>query len=395
MTIRAVHVRGPFRGTSGYDHHVREFVRELLCQGIAVQLENLPNWSGSRRPSTSDDALFASLGRRVDAKVSLQFCMPEHVVFAAGKRIVNYTMFEATRIPAPWVQRAHEVDLTVLPTESSRIAWVDSGAAAERLRLCPLGVDVTRFRPDARPLRLQGLRGEPLSDYRLRFLNVSEPSPRKNLAGLIRAWLTATTPEDNAILVMKVASHGGTPGAFARWLHEAQEVTGKALSQAAPICALRATLSDEQMTRLFASVTHYISMSHAEGWDQPMMEAAATDLRLIAPEHSAYLAYLNESIADLLPSHEVPTDFEDVEWGWRLFGGASWWKPDDTAAAAAIRAAIDGTGQAKASPRTRIAEGFTWAQATKTLIEILTEVENNPQASVYQVSNLTTENVPH
>ena len=50
MTIDLLIVRGPFRGPSGYDHHVREFVRELHNQGLAIQLVDLPSWPSAHRP---------------------------------------------------------------------------------------------------------------------------------------------------------------------------------------------------------------------------------------------------------------------------------------------------------------------------------------------------------
>ena len=68
MTVRAVQVRGPFHGTTGYDHHVREFVRALLQHGVEVQLLDLPDWTPSRLPPTADDATFESLSAPVDAR---------------------------------------------------------------------------------------------------------------------------------------------------------------------------------------------------------------------------------------------------------------------------------------------------------------------------------------
>jgi len=37
-------VRGPFRGPTGYEHHVREFVRRLHALGVAIELVDLPEW---------------------------------------------------------------------------------------------------------------------------------------------------------------------------------------------------------------------------------------------------------------------------------------------------------------------------------------------------------------
>jgi hypothetical protein len=51
------------------------------------------------------------------------------------------------------------------------------------------------------------------------------------------------------------------------------------------------------MPGLFAAASHYWSMSHGEGRDQPMIEAAASGLRLIVPRHTAYLEYLDADVA--------------------------------------------------------------------------------------------------
>jgi glycosyltransferase involved in cell wall biosynthesis len=131
-----------------------------------------------------------------------------------------------------------------------------------------------------------------------------------------------------------------------------------------------ALLADADMPRLFAAATHYWSMSHGEGWDQPMIEAAATGLRLIAPRHSGYTAYLDDTIARLLPARLVPADFGR---GWESFRDAEWWEPDEKAAADAVREAID-RGPAGPTARSRIVSAFTWDQAARRLLEILAEL---------------------
>jgi hypothetical protein len=48
-----------------------------------------------------------------------------------------------------------------------------------------------------------------------------------------------------------------------------------ALGQAAPVLFTDRLLPGADMPGLYAAATHYWSMSHGEGWDQPMTEAAA------------------------------------------------------------------------------------------------------------------------
>lgn len=371
MTLSALKIRGPFRGPSGYEHHVREFVRELHRRDVELELQDLPEWGPAKLPPHLLDPLFETLRNPVDAPVVIQFCMPHQIHHHIRLVDVNYTMFEATRIPTQWVKRARRCDMTVLPTESSRMAWVGSGVPTDRLSLCPLGIDPTRFDGSAQPLDLPWQKPKPIREHRMRFLNVSELGPRKNLVALLRAWLLATTDKDDAVLILKLGDYApGRRELFCRQLDTVERQIGKALQEAAPIHLVYDVYSDDEMPSLFAAATHYISLSHGEGWDQAMMEAVASGLVPVAPAHSAYLAYLDATIAHLIPSQKVPVALDDeLE---VLFAGAYWWEPDVDEAAAIVRSLIDGTASAKASGRGYILNEFTWEKAAARLLEIAT-----------------------
>ncbi|HET9016749.1 MAG TPA: glycosyltransferase [Thermomicrobiaceae bacterium] len=373
--IGALRVRGPFRGPSGYDHHTREFVREMARQGVAVQLLELPGWGAVRLPEALRDPWFERLDRPVDARVTLHFAMPHQVVPAEGNANVDYTMFEATRVPDLWVERNREHALVVVPTTSSRDAWLASGFPGERLRVCPLGVNAALFAAPGPPLPLITEAGLPVARYRHRFLNVSELGPRKNLVGLLGAWLAATRPDDDAILLVKLGQYApGWLDLLRRDLRALEERTRQRFADAAPVQFLFDLLADREMPRLYAAATHYVSLSHGEGWDQTMVEAAVSGLRLIAPDHSAYRDYLTPETATLIPSREVPAGFVGDPTLQALFAGANWWEPDQGAAAAAIRDAIDGRDAGRTGAGPAIARRFSWEESTRALLAILDEV---------------------
>jgi glycosyltransferase involved in cell wall biosynthesis len=368
-------VKGPFVGSSGYAHLTREFVKELVRQGIRVQLVELQGWGGAL-PDEARDNWLRSLSEPVESGIVLHFAMPHQVEVVPNKLNVNYTMFEADRIPASWVARGMRHDLVIVPTESSRRAWVDSGIEESSLHICPLGIDARLFAQEFPPMRLQVPDGRLLEEYRCRFLNISELRQRKNHVGLLRAWARATTPHDDAVLILKMSAYQShVVGQFQQDLDEMQQRLGKSLREAAPVFFLMAVYPDELMPKLYAAATHYLSMSFSEGWDLPMMEAAASGLHLIAPEHSAYTTYLDRTVAHMLACEEVPAAFdgllgrEDAV----FFKGANWWRPDEDAAVALIRAIIDGTMHEKLSPRQRILDTFTWERATSRLIKLLEE----------------------
>ncbi|HEX4167515.1 MAG TPA: hypothetical protein VHZ55_18775 [Bryobacteraceae bacterium] len=376
--VKALTVRGPFRGPSGYDHHVREFVRELDRQGIRVHLIDLPHWTAAKLSNPLKDSFFESLNRPVDSNIVLHLTLPQDAHSAHGKHNVNFTMFEASRIPTNWVRHNQRHDLVIVPTESSRRAWIASGMDDKRLRLCPLGVDPSRYATIGEPLELKLPSGEPVSQYRIRFLNISELNPRKNLIGLVRAWISATTPSDDTVLILKTGA----------WIRRAQQgfdeqldamltKLEKRLEDAAPILFVRRMLADAEMPRLYRAATHYVSMSFGEGWDQAMMEAAATGLQLIAPDHSAYQCYLDRSIARLITAHQAPVVFDGDPATAAFFRDATWWKPDEAEAVRAIRDAIEHRNDPTGSPQHRTLTEFTWEKATNRLLEILAEI-NRP-----------------
>jgi hypothetical protein len=96
--MKSIEVVGPFKGFTGYDRHTREFVRQFLLQGVRVQLTNLAGWS-LELPPQMREVCFDQLSSAVNADTVLHFTMPNHVQPRSGKRNVNYTMFEADRIP--------------------------------------------------------------------------------------------------------------------------------------------------------------------------------------------------------------------------------------------------------------------------------------------------------
>ncbi len=92
---KALMVRGPYKGPTGYDHHVREFVRHLAQQGIRQQLIDVPEWGPVKLPDDMRDPWFDTLSTPVNANALLHFCMPHQVRVVKGILNVNYTMFEA------------------------------------------------------------------------------------------------------------------------------------------------------------------------------------------------------------------------------------------------------------------------------------------------------------
>ena len=202
--------------------------------------------------------------------------------------------------------------------------------------------------------------------------------PRKNQLGLIEAWLMATTPADDAVLILKLNQfRHGLAERFQADLRAVFERVGRTPDDCAPIHMITEYLPDAQMHRLYRAATHYISLSFGEGWDLPMTEAAAAGLTLVAPRHTAYLDYLNDANAHLISCDEVSVAGRDgalARVDAELFEGLTWWMPDLGEATSVIREIIDGRGPHKSSPRDSINERYAWPTVARQLLDVLDEL---------------------
>src|SRR5262249_26558239 len=130
------------------------------------------------------------------------------------------------------------------------------------------------------------------------------------------------------------------------------------------------TLPPDAMPSVYAAATHYISMSRGEGFDLAMVEAGVSGLQLIAPRHTAYLDYLNDGIAYLVPVVPQDASMPDDPATDELLCGAHWWEPDQDEACAIIRGIIAGQAELKPSGRATLSK-LSWSQTAERLEQLV------------------------
>lgn len=367
----AVRVSAPVLGLTGYEQHSRKMIEGLAGLGVHIGLTGLEQWTSQRLPGAAD-VRWEALVRPVKAAIHFHSCMPQSLRCSPGLPNIHYTMFESTRICQAWAEAARPCARVVVPTEFSRRAWTAAGVAPEKVVTCPLGVDGDLFRPGARPRRLRLKDGRDVASFRHRVLHMSDASGRKNMPALLRAWMLGTRRDDNAVLILKLSFFWkGGREVFSRDIAEAEAELGRPLHAAAPVCLLDDSLGEREMPGVYTAATHYWSMSHGEGFDLPMHEAAACGLQLLAPAHSAYLDYLDPSIAHLIPAKEAPAVLRDDPLTSEFFTGSFWWDPEVEAAASLLRDLAEGKLPPTRPAREVLTPRYTWEATARRLAEIL------------------------
>gem|GEM_PF-732960 len=386
--VTGVRLRGEFCNYTGYARFARELAFALDDLGMNVQAEETAHFG----PEAIGSAAFARLKSMTDP-VETPFLV--HITTPALARLepsmtnLLFTQFEASRLPLTWKRLTDLADGIIVPSLSSREAWLAEGVPATKVRQCPQGVNAARLAA-AHPLpaRMDAeVRGRRFGDHAVRFLNVSDiySGFRKHPGSLLAAWLAATDSDDDAVLGLKWSSGQGPEKvrAFAgTLLGEIERLVGKPASEAAPILLLCDMVPDRELAATYAGCTHYISVSAGEGWDLPMMEAGAAGLRLIAPDHSGYRAYLNDTIATLLPSRPAHVLTDGLNDTIRAeYAGSMNWEVDLDAAADAIREAIRGDDAYKPRAQETICREFTWQRAAEQLVRILEGIDGASRAT--------------
>jgi len=363
---------GPCRGPTGYDNQVRQ-----LCKGLAENKRLFEFYEFAWGPVSLPQDWLSPLSQTqppllVKPGVTLHFVMPPQVQPCNDTYNVNFTMFEASTIPREWALHSMQHDHVIVPTASSANAWIRSGVSEDKISICPLGIDSEIFKPGIPAGNIGRIRGKAVHEYRTRLLNISDFIPRKNITGLLLAWLDATTDADDAVLILKACLYQHE---LYNWLQNEiramERRTGKTFEKAAPVFWITDVLHPAAMPSLYAVATHYISMSHGEGWDLPMMEAGACGLQLIAPRHSAYENWMDERWTCFIPSYEidVPHFYPPT-----LLSGLRFWQPEHDAAVDIIKQAVKGQQLCSQSAAEAIRGRFTWANTTKQVLNIIDNV---------------------
>lgn len=353
-------VRGPYQGISGYAHMTNRLVDAMAAGGTRIHKLGL----------LGNEPWVSPIDAPVRGRSILSCLTPPTVERVPGLMTINLSMFEGTRIPASWRRFSAHHDLVIVPTESSRVAWVERGYPEDRLRVCPLGVDPETM--DGPLVQIVTPTGRPVTSYKHRILNVSDFIPRKNVDGVLRVWLKVTSATDDAVLVLKLGKgNAQTSAAIEALFQQTEALVGKKREEAAPVVIICAALDEDSMTRLFRTATHYWSLSHGEGWDLPMSKAGAMGLQLIAPAHSSYVDYLDEDVARMIPCTIGPAHLPNSREPWPIFHGLDWWEPDEDVAAEILTRVLHGQDDRPRDARTRLLERFTWSQAANRLLSIL------------------------
>lgn len=280
-------------GTQHFPNDLKPYLKGFLEEGTEVSGENYHKEIGSKLETSYDMQLSYTVLRN--------FCQ----YFVRGdKNRFGIWNYETTVLPKAFAKYHHCVDKVVPSSAFSKKIFTDNGMPEEHQVVIPHGIHIDRF---------QTLGKYPLkTNKKIKVLcNIAQPHLRKNIPGLLNAWGKAFTKADDVCLVLKISKKGPNP-MFDIPFTEVFNKFKLQYKNHAEIEIIDTFITD--IETLYNSCDVLFTMTHAECFWMPGLEAFAANKVVIAPRYGGQLDYMNDDNSVLIDGKMIRADNRMQYW---------------------------------------------------------------------------------
>ncbi|MGL5059276.1 MAG: glycosyltransferase family 4 protein [Microcoleus sp.] len=287
-------------------------------------------------------------------------------VFAATEwGIVTNTVLEAIGVKSLTETHVNSEAKIITPSAWSKDGLIRSGVQPDRIAVVPLGTDTNIYYPLSDSERRSLRQNFGWSDYFI-FLNIGGQTDRKGIRPLLKAFAATVDKYPNARLVLKGSellypSRDEIATASRVVLTDAERA--KVLPR---LIYTGSQLSFIQIAQLYQAADAYVSPYLAEGFNLPILEAAACGLPVICTAGGPTDDFTHPDFAMPIESKFRAVDID----GERLFILAPKWEHLTQLMQGAIAQPEIAAKARIAGPRF-VAENFTWKRAVDRLLQVI------------------------
>ena len=281
-----------------------------------------------------------------------------------SSRWILFLPWEYTRVPIRVVEALQQADEIWTTSEFSRQAFQNSGIAADRISVIPLGVEPSLYHrsQEAPPLALP-------TEKSFRFLFVGGTIHRKGIDLLLDAYGTVFGPNDEVTLVIKEMGH---PTLYANQSARERIEEFQADEDAPELLYLTEFFAEEKMHALYRACDLVVLPYRGEGFCLPALEAAACRVPAIVTRGGPTDEFLPEG------SHwKLSADLRSIGpsvYGMPCAGEAAFLEPDRSELERLLREAPQEISQIR-GPMADLSETVlttqTWDRTAQTLCDLL------------------------
>lgn len=250
-------------GASGYSEASRNYIAALASQpdvNLSVKSVNFEPWKTDQ--SAYADIINPLLNKPMVPDVNVIHMTPENFPQhrKPGIKNIGYTVWETSLLPKKWPSLCNLLDGVMVPCDWNVDVFRNSGVTVP-VRKVEHAIDITEFEGKIPHMEF----GFPKDKYI--FYSVFQWTERKNPVGLIRAFLSEFTKQDNVCLVLKSYRLNNSEE-DKKWVEKEIHSVGSTmyLEDHAPIYLVHKALSRHAMLSLHEQGDCFVAPSRAEGW---------------------------------------------------------------------------------------------------------------------------------
>lgn len=280
-----------------------------------------------------------------------------------GKRKLGIWMSEAAGVnalPNGFAKHHRECDWLIPPSEFARQVFLDSGIPEAKMKTIPLGLGPEWFAEGpVYPLK---------TDKRFRLLSVfGQPHLRKGIPELFEAYGRAFTDRDDVCFVVKAVDKEPRQPfevSLSRILHDFE----RRHPRHAEILVLRDFIPD--MSDVYRACSAAFSMTRAECFFLPALEALATGIINIVPSYGGQRDFCNSGNSLMIPGQVGFAPPQSLYWQQKP--GTLWFNPDVDEAATLLRQAYTDTEALteRFNIRAHIGQTHSWRHIAQRIMEL-------------------------
>lgn len=301
MNMKTVILRAPLLSCSGYGTHSRQVYRWLKSKGVNVVTQVVP-WgitSWMINPDMSNGLVGQIMKDSKECKgqadLSIQVQLPNEWNPGLAKRNVGISAYiETDQCNPQWIAKTNSMDMVIVPSEHAKQCILNTSPVNTPVHVIPESFyDEIVGKNKKIDLSLE----TKFNFLMLGQLTGNNPyNDRKNTFNTIK-WICEEFKDDKDVGVI-IKTNSGKNTKIDR------NVTEKVLKSVIKevrkgeypkIYLLHGNMSPEEVASLYKdkNVSALISLTRGEGYGLPLLEAAASDLPVIATNWSGHLDFLN------------------------------------------------------------------------------------------------------
>ncbi len=229
--------------------------------------------------------------------IAMGYTLPNHLIRLNGKHRIIFCNNDSSSISPSWVSLLNQrADLIIAASEFASDNLTNNNVNKDKIEIIPHGYDPDVFNPQVEP---QGIQDSSL-DNMFKFVCVAAPHKRKNIPGLLEAFIEEFKGDEDVCLIIKTSHNSHESNAP---FHENLDATVKDLKKRYKFDWPKIVLVTKRLDSL-AGLYRYgdalILPSRAECFSMTCLEAAMCKMPVITTDLGGHTDFLNQSNSYLI-----------------------------------------------------------------------------------------------